>query len=444
MSTSAQNIILGLGKSGFSCANYFAERGEDFLVMDSRPEPPLMQAFKQKFPHNKLITGGFDITLCQQAKRLIVSPGIALTEPVIIAAQHKNIPIIGDIELFAEAAKAPVIAITGSNGKSTVTTLLGEIAKNAGIKVAVGGNLGTPALDLLSEDIELYVLELSSFQLETTYSLNLLAATILNLSPDHIDRHGSLENYLLAKQRIYRHIKFAVVNREQPELTQNIQAKKIISFGFDAPTENNFGITVINGVSHLSYGKEKIIAATDLKLLGKHQILNALAAIALAHCYGIRFEAMISTLKNFTGLAHRCQIIPTQDNILWINDSKATNVGAAKASIESIGKSIKGKIILIAGGQGKGADFSELNPTLASYVKAAVIMGEDKPMMLKAFSQVTKTHEAENLKAGVLLAKSLAKADDAVLLAPACASFDMFKNFEDRGEQFVHLVKDLS
>jgi UDP-N-acetylmuramoylalanine--D-glutamate ligase len=441
------NLIVGLGKTGLSCARYLARKGEPFAVTDSRLDPPGLAELKKEFPHCEIALGAFSADLFTKAKRLIISPGVPLTEPLIIAAKARNIPIIGDIELFALEACAPIVAITGSNGKSTVTTLVGEMAKAAGLHVQVGGNLGTPALDLLQQDqiCDLYVLELSSFQLETTHSLQVAAATVLNISPDHMDRYADLNAYVAAKQRIYAHCKTAILNQDDvlsfPE--KNNKAQKNY-FTIQAPQENQWGLREQNGQIYLAKGENNVLPISAMRMKGRHNWANALAALALGEAVQLPLPVMLETLKNFTGLEHRCQWVAEHENIAWYNDSKGTNVGATRAAIDGLGGALQGsKIILLAGGLGKDADFTSLQMPVREYVRTAILFGQDAAAIGTALAPVTTIIYVKDMAEAVQVAEQQAQSGDAVLLSPACASFDMFNNFEHRGQIFMALVKDL-
>lgn len=442
-------VILGLGETGFSCVEYFSQKNIPVIVMDSRENPPKLSELKNRYPSVQVFTGGFVPEVLAQASLLVLSPGISKDDPNIKNYLKKNTKMIGDIELFARELKAPLIAITGSNGKSTVTSLVGEMAKQAGFKVAVGGNLGTPALSLLKQPMDLCVLELSSFQLETTDSLTPAVATILNISPDHMDRYATLEDYFAAKERIYHNCQKIVVNREDT-LVRNHLPNHIpfISFGLDeAPAASSahssadfpadflvgsYGL--LNGF--LTRNKTPLLASSELKLFGRHNIANALAALALAESMNIPIQPCLEVLKTFTGLKHRCEWIRTLNDVPWINDSKGTNVGATQAAIEGLAQDIKGKWVLIAGGIGKNADFSLLKPLVQQYCSAVVLIGEASDELSALFSDSVLCLRANSMKEAVQLAAKTAKPQDGVLLSPACASFDMFKNFEDRGDRF--------
>jgi UDP-N-acetylmuramoylalanine--D-glutamate ligase len=439
-------IVIGLGKTGLSCVRYLVQQNVSIAVMDSRTEPPELNEFRQEFPNIPLTLGKFDENIMQQADELIVSPGVSIHEPAIAKQIQAGIPVIGDIELFVRVAKAPIVAITGSNGKSTVTTLLGEMAKTAGLKVCVGGNLGQPVLDFLTEGSpDLYVLELSSFQLETTYSLQAASAVLLNLSEDHLDRYpGGMPEYLAAKQRIYRGCKTAIINRDELSCYEGLQFNSTLSFGLNEPSDHQFGVRRTPAGEYLAYGSQNLLLSEKLRIKGRHQLANALAALALGQAIHLPMNAMLHALENFTGLPHRCQWVATYNEIAWYNDSKGTNVGAAQAAIQGLGTDSTGKIILIAGGLGKGADFSVLGETVAKYVRAVVLIGKDAPIIEQALrpSQVPLIN-ASSLQEAVSIAATQAQAGDAVLLSPACASYDMFQNFEHRGEVFMNLVQHL-
>jgi UDP-N-acetylmuramoylalanine--D-glutamate ligase len=428
-------LVIGLGKTGFSVVNYLIKKGERVKVIDSRVEPPFLKELKEKFPELECHLGSFSAPFLDQAEELIVSPGVSLKEPIIVEQIKKGIKVIGDIELFAREAKGKIAAITGSNGKSTVTTLLGEMAKRAGLKTKVGGNLGTPALDLLEDGTELYVLELSSFQLETTYSLKPEVATILNITPDHLDRYPDFLSYAKVKQRIYQNCQWAIVNREDQETSRGIKNAKIIGFTLQNPDSLDYGFRG----NFLCRGSERLIAASELKIKGLHQVANALAALAMGEALQLSREAMLAVLKEFSGLPHRGQWVRELKGVNYYNDSKGTNVGATAAALNGLGASISGKIILLAGGLGKDADFSFLQDPVKKYVRTLILFGKDAAKIAKALPEA-KTLLVNSMKDAVVLASQEAKPHDAVLLSPACASFDMFRDYEERGEVFTREV----
>ncbi|HET8706613.1 MAG TPA: UDP-N-acetylmuramoyl-L-alanine--D-glutamate ligase, partial [Pseudomonadales bacterium] len=369
-----------------------------------------------------------------------------LSEPAVREAVNKGISVVGDVELFCRQISAPIIAITGSNAKSTTTTLVYEMAKDAGIDVEIGGNIGVPVLDLLKREkqADLYVLELSSFQLETLHSLRAEVATVLNLSEDHMDRYADMNDYRMAKHRIYRSCKQAVFNR-QDLLTAPLlpPATPVWSFGLDKPDVKQFGVIEKDGEKWLAYFLEPLMPARELKIKGAHNTANALAALALGNAVGIPMNSMLKTLRNFAGLPHRAQFVAEIAGVTYFNDSKGTNVGATLAAIEGIGADAEGQILLLAGGQGKGQDFSPLAPACAKFAKCAILFGEDADKVAAALKNSIAIYLVSGLQQAVVKARELAAAGDAVLLSPACASLDMFKNYEDRGNQFVAAVNAL-
>ncbi|CEK11899.1 UDP-N-acetylmuramoyl-L-alanine--D-glutamate ligase [Legionella hackeliae] len=440
-------LIAGLGKTGHSIAGYLRRRNLPFVVFDTRKEVKGLAEFAAEFPGVDVFLGELPNTIYQQLTAIITSPGISLDEVFLQEAFRRNIPVLGDIECLAREIHAPVIAITGTNGKSTVTTLVGEMAKIAGLSVAVAGNIGLPVLDLLDNeyDYDLWVLELSSFQLDLTYSLRPVAATVLNVSPDHLDRHHTYGAYIDSKQRIYQNAQFLLYNRQDEHTYPKVELThaKRADYGLDKPTASNWGIVEKNGIHYLAQGEHCFLAVDDLRIKGKHNWQNALAACALARAAGIDFEPIIHVLRSFKGLPHRCQWVRTLNQVDWINDSKGTNIGATISAISGIGGSMQGKIVLIAGGQGKGADFAELRTPVADYVRSVVLIGEDADKIETALSDIVPILRAPSLDGAVMLAKEQAKPGDVVLLSPACASLDMFRDFNHRGEVFTDLVGKL-
>ncbi len=435
-----RTLIVGLGQTGLSCARFLARQGMVFDVADSRADPPGLASFAREFPDVSPSLGGFDNAAFEHAAQLVVSPGVSVREPAIAAAAAAGVPVIGDIELFARHARAPVVAVTGSNGKSTVTTLVGDMAKDQGRLVGVGGNIGTPALDLLAaSEPELYVLELSSFQLETTSSLNAAAAVLLNVSADHLDRHATMDGYLAAKRRVYRGEGTMVVNRDEP-LVANMAGpnRQVLGFGLSVPKGSDFGVLSRNGEDWLVQGDEPLLACRELRLVGRHNLANALAALALGQAVGLSLDGMLQTLRRFGGLSHRCQWVAQQADVDWYNDSKGTNVGAAVAAIE--GLETRGKLVVIAGGDGKGADFVPLREPVRARVRALVLMGRDGPQIEQAMAGVVPVTYAADMARAVAAARNLARPGDAVLLSPACASLDMYRDYRERGDVFVEAV----
>ena len=444
-----QRIVIGLGKTGLACARWLYRSGLPFRVMDTRESPPGLADLQRDCPGVEVVCGPLDTTLLAQADELIVSPGLSLKEPAIAAAIASGVPVSGDIELFCRALAeqgvgAPVVAITGSNGKTTVTTLLGKMAEDAGVNVGVGGNIGTPVLELLDQEPkDLYVLELSSFQLETTQSLRASAATVLNLTPDHMDRYASVAAYHQAKHRIYRGCRTAVSNRDDA-LTAPLVSERVsqLSFGLNRPPGlNDFGTVVEGGETWLVQGVNQLLSTSELKIRGLHNQANALAALALGSSVGLPMGSMLNTLREFTGLPHRCEWVADHNGVSWFNDSKATNTGAAIAAIKGLGADLAGDIVLIAGGDGKGADFADMQSATAAYVRELIVFGADGGKIAEAVGGQTNVHQVATLEAAVQQAEQLANAGDAVLLAPACASFDMFRSYEHRGDEFRKRVE---
>lgn len=438
-------LIVGLGKTGLSCARYLCDKDIEVAITDSREHPPALDELQENYPDVAVFVGGFNFEAFKRATCLIVSPGISLQEPLIAEARVRGAEIIGDIELFARNANAPVIAITGSNGKSTVTSLMGEMAKNANLDVRVGGNIGIPALDLLHEPCpDLYVLELSSFQLETTESLNAAAAVILNISEDHMDRYRDINDYTAAKAKVYFGSGTLIVNLDDERVMATVklirQGRKLSGFTEHKPEKNQFGICRINNEDTLCFENEKLLALSELKIKGKHNALNALAALALGKEVNIPFDAMLATLKEFSGLPHRSQWIAENNGVTWFNDSKATNVGATIAAVNGIDAD---NIILIAGGQAKGQDFSPLKEVVEKKVKQLILFGEDAKILNNELSSFTVVKYVKDMTEAVTYANVISKPGDVVLLSPACASFDMFSGYEQRGEEFIKVVKEL-
>ncbi|PWW08989.1 UDP-N-acetylmuramoyl-L-alanine--D-glutamate ligase [Mangrovibacter plantisponsor] len=428
-------VIIGLGLTGLSCVNFFLARGVTPRVMDTRATPPGLD----KLPENiERYVGSLNEDWLLAADLIIASPGIALATPALSAAADAGVEIIGDIELFCREVQAPVVAVTGSNGKSTVTTLVGEMAKAAGVSVGVGGNIGLPALMLLDSPHELYVLELSSFQLETTYSLNAAAATILNVTEDHMDRYPfGLQQYRAAKLRIYENAHVCVVNADDA-LTMPVRGadERCVSFGVDV---GDYHLNRQQGETWLRVKGEKVLNVKEMKLVGRHNYTNALAALALADAVGLPRASSLKALTTFTGLAHRFELVLESKGVRWINDSKATNVGSTEAALN--GLHCEGALHLLLGGDGKSADFSPLRPFLQGDSIRLYCFGRDGAQLAELRPDVAE--QTETMEEAMRLIAAQVKPGDMVLLSPACASLDQFKNFEQRGEIFAQLAKEL-
>lgn len=433
-------VVVGLGKSGLSLVRFLARQGQSFAVVDSRENPPELATLQRDYPDVAVHCGALSADLLSVAQVLYVSPGLPLSTPAIQAAIARGVKISGDIDLFAQHARAPIVAITGSNAKSTVTTLVGQMFAAAGLHVAIGGNLGVPALDLLDDSVDVYVMELSSFQLETTSHLKARVAVCLNISEDHMDRYADLEGYIAAKQRVFNHAQAVVINRDDQASQPQHTDAAVISFGLSEPAAGEFGLRQQSGTSYLAYGDELLLPVSQLKIRGSHNQANALAALALGQSMGLGMTTMLAALQVFPGLAHRCQWLRKLHGVDWYNDSKATNVGAALAAIEGLSANMQGKLVLIAGGEGKGADFSSLKAPVAQYCRAVIVLGRDAQRMAQALGDAVLIERVATLEEAVQRAAQLAQAGDSVVLAPACASLDMFKNFEERGDVFSQAV----
>ena len=435
-------LVIGIGLTGLSCIRYLVNKGDQVAAIDSRISPPDLEQLKKEFPQVIYHTGNFDSPLFDQANELIVSPGVSLHEPPIANTIKKGIPAIGDIELFARAINKPIIAITGSNGKTTVTTLMGKMVADAGYQVEVCGNIGQPVLTTLEQKQppDFYVAELSSFQLETTYSLKPLTAVILNLCPDHMDRYETLEDYLQAKQRIYHHCQYPVVNAEENFIWKDLTFSQTpISFSSQPLTEG-FCLREKNGVNYLSHGQELLMPVTELQFTQRYEFQNALAALALGFSAGLPMESMLNTLREFNGLPHRCQLVGEFQGVRWYNDSKGTNVGATIAAILSLGLAKSGRLILIAGGDSKKADLSSLFGPVTQFADQLILLGKDAPLFDHLLQgQLPITH-VSSMPEAVTIAAELSRPGDIVLLSPACASLDMFRNYAHRGEVFIQSI----
>ena len=432
-------VIVGLGTTGLSCARYLHGTGVRFCVVDTREQPPGLDELRAQMPDVPVFVGDYPQEVITGAGELVVSPGVALDQPVVVLAREAGVDVVGDIDLFMREAQAPVVGITGSNAKSTVTELLGRMARDAGLDTGVGGNLGTPALDLLAPGRELYVLELSSFQLERAGTLGLSVATVLNISADHLDRHGSMQAYHQAKHRIFRGCRAAVVNRDDPLTVPLVpQDVEVVGWRMSEPELGGFGLRVVDGREYLCRGFETLLPSDELSLPGRHNVANALAALALGNCVGLPVQVMTNTLRTFRGLPHRCELVGDVDGVRYVNDSKGTNIGATEAALQGLGGD--NDIVLIAGGQGKGADFSTLVEVVRRHCRQVVLIGEDAQLISAALAGAVDTVVASTMSDAVAKAAVAAQPGDTVLLSPACASFDMFSGYEERGEAFCAAV----
>jgi len=435
----AKVLVVGIGSTGISVAHFLKNTGFNFAIVDSRDKPPLIAEFFEQMPDTPVFTGGFDEAAFKVATHLVVSPGVSLNEKSIVRAIANGTRIVSDIDLFACAINAPVIGITGSNGKSTVTSLLGEMAKAAGVRVAVGGNLGIPALDLLEQKVDLYVLELSSFQLERTSVFNAAAATVLNVTADHMDRHDDIADYAQQKQRVFRGNGVMVINVDDPIVdAMREEGRQLYTFSIKKTAD--FYLAMKDGIEYLAHEQNYLMPLSELPLEGRHNAANALAALALGVAVGLDEQAMCNALRKFKGLEHRMQRVAEIRGVTWVNDSKATNIGACIAALEGYQR----KVILIAGGDAKGADMSELAPAIREKAKSVVLMGKDAGLIERAVKGSVPVYAAENMAQAVRIAAGLADTGDSVLLSPACASLDQYKNYQDRGNKFTKAVLALS
>ncbi|MBM4206447.1 MAG: UDP-N-acetylmuramoyl-L-alanine--D-glutamate ligase [Gammaproteobacteria bacterium] len=436
--TISKIVVVGLGVTGVSVARYLASLEFDFVVADSREHPAGLAELQEEISSLMVFTGEFDEQLLTNASHLIVSPGISLTEYAIQQAINHGVKVLGDIDLLACSINTPVIAITGSNGKSTVTTLLGDMAKAAGRNPGVGGNLGLAALDLLNQEADLYVLELSSFQLERTTQLNAAAATVLNISADHLDRHVDLADYAAQKQRIFYGDGVMVLNADDP-IVSAMRDPGRTTLTFSIRNKADFWIAQAHNQDYLMHHDKQLLALAELPLEGRHNAANALAALALGAAIGLSQEAMITALRSFQGLKHRMQVVGTVNGVTWVNDSKATNIGACIAALQGYDR----KVVLIAGGDAKGSDMNELVPSIKEKTSCVILMGKDAPLIEQALADCVPIIHVGSMKEAVKSAASVAKNGDTVLLSPACASLDQYKNYQDRGDQFATAVLSL-
>lgn len=435
-----RNLVVGLGKTGLSAARWLAAQGESVTVNDSRAAPPGLDGLRKLGSAVVARLGGFDLSLLDGADRIVLSPGVARSEPIICAALARGLAVLGDVELFAQAVRAPAVAITGTNGKSTATTLVADMARAAGRTVLAGGNLGDPALDLLAAPVpDLYVLELSSFQLECTDSLALAAAAVLNVTPDHMDRYEAVADYAAAKARIFAHAAVAVVNLDDPVVARMAPAaSRKVGFSL-VRADADWGLVTVAGRTGLARAGKSLLPLEDLKLPGRHNAANALAALAIGEAIGLPLEPMLATLRTFAGLPHRTQWVADRQGVRYINDSKGTNVGATLAAVAGLDQ----RLVVIAGGDGKDQDFAPLAAAFRGKVRHAVLIGRDRALLAGALAGACPTEFAPDLPAAVLAASKAAQPGDLVLLSPACASLDMFRDYAERGDIFAAAARRL-
>jgi len=437
-------VIIGLGKTGYSCVGYYASKNIQVSVVDHNPHPPLLEQLQEQYPFVRF----YDFTQAKEilsnAKTLVISPGVSLDNLRSYLNISPNQECINDMELFCREAKAPIVAITGTNGKTTVATVMGEVLQQANKKVIVCGNIGVPVLDTLNLPVpDYYVIELSSFQLELVRSLRATAAVVLNISPDHMDRYNSYLDYITAKLRIYNNAQSLVINLDQDEISIPDTQSGVISFSMSDQLNATYSISSGDDDVVIKRGGKDLLSANSMPLVGHHHWQNALAVLSLTDALGLSPQFAIAVLQRFKGVAHRCQQVYCDHNIRWINDSKATNVGAMLASVATVHASLQGEIILIMGGVGKGADFS-LFVKLTQYpIKTVILIGQDAMVLAESLPDAICIKHEKTMQDAVIFADSIALNEDAVILAPACASFDMFDNYQHRGQEFVRCIQEL-
>ena len=435
------SIVVGLGRTGLSCARYLQSRGLGFAVTDNRPSPPETEALGRLAPDVEMRFGKFDESLLDGASQIVASPGVSLREPFLMSAAARGIPIIGDVELFVREAQAPIAAITGTNGKSTVTTLVGSMANAASRRAITGGNLGRPALELLNDPVpQLYVLELSSFQLETTLSLRAAAATVLNVTPDHMDRYATIEEYAAAKERVYQGCDVAIVNMDDVAVrSMRYRAGRVLGFSLHADPSADYFVHTQGEDVILMRGRERLVAMSELKITGLHNAANAMASLAMCEALGLSRPACLQALRDFPGLPHRSQWVADVGGVRFVDDSKGTNVGATLAAVAGM----PGSLVVVAGGQGKGQDFRPLAQAFRGKVRHVVLLGQDAQLLDAALSGATTTQFAKDMEEAVRLAADASRPGETVLLSPACASLDMFRDYGHRGDVFAAAVRGL-
>ena len=431
-------LILGLGNTGLSFATFLQQQAVDFKIADSRDTPPKLGDFLALETDVSPTLGAWQETLLDGVDEVLISPGIAQSESIVVWARERNIAVVSDIELFARYAQAPVVGITGSNGKSTVTQLLGEMLENCGKRVAVGGNLGEPALNLLSDEVEYYVLEISSYQLDYTNKLNLESGAVLNITPDHLDRYQSFEHYVDSKLSFYKHCQHMVINLDEPLVPAKADAKH---FGIDMPkNDNDFGTVTCHGSCYLLKGDDVLMGVDEMQLIGEHNVANMLAGLALGDQLGLEMSKMIEVIRNFRGLHHRLEWVRNREGVHYYNDSKATNALSTITALKALIKTHE-NIVLIAGGQAKNEDYGALFKLIDHDVAAVILIGQSVDEFEQGITQA-QTIRADSMREAVTLASEMLN-DGVVLLSPACASFDMYRNFEHRGDEFKHCVATL-
>jgi UDP-N-acetylmuramoylalanine--D-glutamate ligase len=438
--TAGRALVLGMGATGVSIAGWLAGQGRTATFVDSRPLPPGADRIGTLLPDADMLCGALPERVPAGIDQLLVSPGLPMDVPLLLDAEQKNIPVLSDIDLFMQACPGAVVGITGSNGKSTVTSLLDGMLKAAGVRACSGGNLGTPALDLLDVAAQVYVLELSSFQLERSGDLALHAAVVLNVSADHLDHHGDMHSYAAAKQRIYARCGTAVVNRDEPAAAHGVPASvPQTGFGLGLPAPTDWGLIDNDGGQWIARGNYAVMPVSGLRITGTHNVANTLAAFALADTLDLPLDGLVVGAQLFPGLPHRMQVVARADGIVWVDDSKATNEAAALASI----RSISGRLILVAGGDAKGGDLAELAEELVGRDALVIVLGKDRDVLVERLAGKSSVCPVDSIEEAVAVAAEQADAGDTVLLAPACSSLDMFSGYMERGDRFAAAVRGL-
>jgi UDP-N-acetylmuramoylalanine--D-glutamate ligase len=433
------SLVVGLGKSGVSAVRWLVAHGVRVRATDSRESPPGLAVVEALLSPEDLFLGRFAEEALEGVEQVVLSPGLPRTLPLLALAEARGLPVVGDVELFAvqaNAAGVPVVAVTGTNGKSTVTTLVGEMAREAGVDAGVGGNLGEPALDLLRAGRQLYVVELSSYQLESCPSLRCAAATVLNVSPDHLDRYGTMAAYAAAKARIFADAGLAVVNADDPEVAAMPVGTRVT---FSLQPHGDYHVAAQDGEDWLFARGEAVLPLSALRIPGLHNAANALAALALADAVGLPRSASLTVLRQFTGLPHRAQWVGERRGVVYIDDSKGTNIGATLAAVDGL----RGPLVVIAGGDGKGQDFTPLAAAFRGKVRKTLVIGRDGPAVAAALYGACPVEVCATLPEAVTAASLVAEAGDIVLLSPACASLDMFRDYTHRGRVFATAVAEL-
>jgi UDP-N-acetylmuramoylalanine--D-glutamate ligase len=435
-------IVAGLGKTGQSVIRHLLAQGWRVAATDTRVDPPGLPQLRAASPGMRISTGGLDSALLQEADLVVASPGLSQSDPFFAAARERGIEVVGDVELFARSRPGRVVGITGTNGKSTVTSLVALMGERAGLRTRAGGNLGQPALDLLQEGpADLYVLELSSYQLETTYSLQLAAATVLNVTPDHLDRYAGVPAYAAAKARIFAHCAVAVINLDDEQVAAMPgRSQRVLSFSLRPDSGADYVLRELEGRDWLCAGSEPLLPMDALRIVGRHNAANALAALALGDALGLERAAMLKALREFPGLAHRAAWVADVAGVRYVNDSKGTNVGATLAAVAGFA----GPLLIIAGGDGKGQDFTPLRAAFAGKVRRVLLIGRDAPALAQVLQGTCDTELCGSLETAVVAAARAARPGDTVLLSPACASLDMFRDYAHRGDVFADAVRRLA